>query len=258
MAESKCGRTLDRKYQLQLCTATIRNEDLKYMKYKNVFFLALSSVCFLTAFLLSMAFLQKRDEALAAHIAPEVIRFHVLANSDSSEDQQLKLEVKEMLLQSMYEALGDSVSKDDTTIYIRTHKEELEKKAEAFMGEKGYEYKASLELTEDYFPTKAYGDMVFPSGTYQACRITLGAGKGKNWWCVLYPPLCFIDSTYAVVPDQSKDMLQTVLPEDDFSALMANRRLNWTCPSPSQDQNMVPECQVRIKFKVWECLKNIS
>lgn len=226
------------------------------MKYKNIFLLAMSSACFLIAFLLSMSFLQERDEALAAHIAPEVIRFHVLANSDSREDQELKLEVKEMLLQSMYEALGSSISKEETASYIRSHKELLENKAEHYMLEKGYSYEAHLQLTEDYFPTKVYGDVVFPSGTYEACRITLGEGKGKNWWCVLYPPLCFIDSTYAVVPDESKDMLKTVLPEDDFSSLMANRRLNWTAPSAGRDQNIkAPDCKVNIKFKLLEYLK---
>lgn len=229
------------------------------MKYKNMFFLAMSSMCFLLAFLLSMAFLQNQDETLASHIAPEVIRFHVLANSDSKEDQALKLEVKEMLLQTMYDALGASVSRDETAAYIRTHKALLEKQAETFMEERGFSYEARLELTEDYFPTKTYGDVVFPSGNYQACRITLGEGEGKNWWCVLYPPLCFIDSTYAVVPDQSKDMLKTVLPEEDFSSLMADRRLNWTSPAPDEDDNLKSaECEVRIKFKILECLKNKS
>lgn len=183
--------------------------------------LVLSVSCFLLAFLLTMVWMQKRDESLAARIAPEILRFHVLANSNTQEDQQLKLEVRTLLLNSMYDGLGENATKADTKNYVIHNREELEATAEVYMREQGYDYSAHMELTECYFPTKTYGDMVFPCGMYEAVRIVIGSGEGQNWWCVLYPPLCFVDSAYAVVPDSSKNTLHSLLAEDDFDALLA-------------------------------------
>ena len=109
-----------------------------------------------------------------------------------------------MLLNSIYEDLGENASLDETKNFIRSHESLLEKKAERYMKNLGYDYPAHMELTDCYFPTKTYGDMVFPCGTYEAVRVKIGEGKGHNWWCVLYPPLCFVDSSYAVVPEPSK------------------------------------------------------
>jgi len=83
----------------------------------------------------------------------------------------------------------------------------------------GFNYLAHMELTDCYFPTKTYGDMVFPCGTYEAVRVKIGEGKGHNWWCVLYPPLCFTDSSYAVVPDSSKEILRHSIDESDYLKL---------------------------------------
>ena len=87
------------------------------------------------------------------------------------------------------------------------------------MQEKGYAYTAQLDIVSDYFPQKAYGDMVFPCGTYDAVRVTIGNGKGHNWWCVLYPSLCFVDPVSAVVPDSSKEQLESALEHEDYLRL---------------------------------------
>ncbi|MFR5600835.1 MAG: stage II sporulation protein R [Lachnospiraceae bacterium] len=180
----------------------------------------LSLICFLMALLLFGVYVRNTNEATADRIAPQILRFHVLANSDRSEDQQLKLEVRTLLLNSMYDDLGVDTTKNDTKNYVLENQTQLELLAEAYMEEKGYDYQAHIEVTEDYFPEKTYGDMTFPCGTYEAVRVTLGKGNGRNWWCVLYPPLCFTDSTYAVVPDASKETLKSLISEDDFSSLM--------------------------------------
>lgn len=187
------------------------------MKQKRDLFLCIT--CFLIAFLLTLSDGRQSDEALAARIAPEILRFHVLANSDSSEDQNLKLKVRTMLLNSIYEDLGENASLDETKGYVLTHKDSLEKKAEHYMKKLGYNYPAHMELTNCYFPTKTYGDMVFPCGNYEAVRVKIGEGKGRNWWCVLYPPLCFTDSSYAVVPDTSKEILRSSMDESDYKRI---------------------------------------
>ena len=97
-----------------------------------------------------------------------------------------------------------------------------------------------MEVTECYFPTKTYGDMVFPCGTYDAVRVEIGKGKGHNWWCVLYPPLCFVDSTYAVVPDSSREILRESLDAADYQALLKKQ----------------PEVYIRIRSKFLELLEN--
>lgn len=187
------------------------------MKQKRDLFLCIT--CLLLALLLSMSKERNAEEAMAARIAPEILRFHVLANSDSTEDQNLKLKVRTMLLNTIYEEMGENASLEETKKYVRSHKNRLEKKAEKYMYTLGYDYPAHMELTTTYFPTKTYGDMVFPCGNYEAVRVKIGEGKGRNWWCVLYPPLCFVDSSYAVVPDTSKELLREALEPSDYLKL---------------------------------------
>ena len=208
------------------------------MKYRRDLFLCLT--CLLLAFLFTMAGRRQSDEAMAARIAPEILRFHVLANSDSDEDQQLKLRVRTLLLDSIYEKLGENASLDDTKEYVLANKDSLEQESEDYMKAEGYDYPAHMEVTECYFPTKTYGDMVFPCGTYDAVRVEIGKGKGHNWWCVLYPPLCFVDSTYAVVPDSSREILRESLDAADYQALLKKQ----------------PEVHIRIRSKFLELLEN--
>ena len=208
------------------------------MKYRRDLFLCLT--CLLLAFLFTMAGQRQSDEAMAARIAPEILRFHVLANSDSDEDQKLKLRVRTLLLDSIYEKLGENASLDDTKEYVLANKDSLEQEAEDYMKAEGYDYPAHMEVTECYFPTKTYGDMVFPCGTYDAVRVEIGKGKGHNWWCVLYPPLCFVDSTYAVVPDSSREILRESLDAADYQALLKKQ----------------PEVHIRIRSKFLELLEN--
>lgn len=194
------------------------------------FLLSAAAFLFFVSVMFSMVYLRQAEETLSARIAPDVLRFHVLANSDSSEDQALKLEVKQMLIDTIYAGLqaeGSAApfSKEVICRYIAKNGDALEQRAEEFMAAKGFSYTATLKTEACYFPTKMYGDMVFPCGTYDAVRVLLGEGKGQNWWCVLYPPLCFTDNATAVVPDSSKAELQNLLTEDDFTALMKNRRV---------------------------------
>lgn len=181
--------------------------------------LFLCAVCLILALLCSMAETREKDEALAERIAPEILRFHVLANSDSSDDQQLKLKVRTMLLDAIYEGLGENASLEETKAYVVSHRRTFEKRAERYMKNLGYDYPAHMELANSYFPVKTYGDMVFPCGNYEAVRVKIGKGKGRNWWCVLYPPLCFTDSSYAVVPDSSREILRESIDPADYKML---------------------------------------
>lgn len=185
--------------------------------------LVLSISCLLLAFLLTMVWIQQRDENLAAGISPEILRFHVLANSNSNEDQNLKLEVKSLLIDTINSGLPEHAGKSETCTYIEEHKSELEQTAETYMKDAGYDYTASVTLTNCYFPTKAYGDVVLPCGNYDAAEVVIGDGRGRNWWCVLYPQLCFVNASYGVVPEESKELLREVLSPEEFAAILDTR-----------------------------------
>ena len=126
-------------------------------------------------------------------IAQKILRFHVLANSDSEEDQALKLKVKEGVTGYLDQYLNeDGMTLDETKEIVEDKKEDVIVLAQEIIRENGYDYSVTAELTTDYFPVKSYGDVTLPAGEYEAFRIKIGEAEGKNWWCILYPPLCFL------------------------------------------------------------------
>jgi stage II sporulation protein R len=197
---------------------------------KRKYYFCLSATLLLMAFLIAMSGLRRRNAELASHVAPKILRFHVLANSGSPEDQALKLEVKDLLLQEIqagieaYAPSSQDISKEMLAQFILENRTDLEETANTYMKRRGFDYKTSILLERCEFPEKTYGDMTFPAGTYDAVRVLLGEGRGKNFWCVLYPSLCYLDSTHAVVPEESRQVLKAMLTEDDFLALCTARR----------------------------------
>lgn len=153
-------------------------------------------------------------------IAEQVIRLHVVANSDSEEDQKLKLEVKEQIVELLREELREDTSVAMAQQTLRSHLNEVEKTARAYIQEKGYDYEVEARLGTCYFPVKQYGDMTFPAGEYKALKVNIGKHQGRNWWCVMYPTLCFVDSTYQVVPEESKEKLKENLTEEEYESLL--------------------------------------
>lgn len=138
--------------------------------------LSLSFLCFLICFLLSMSGIRARDEALAADIAPKILRFHVLANSDSAKDQALKLRVKDLLLEKIRDgaAAGQIAGKEELKAYILSESSTLEAAAEDFIHSFGYDYGVHVGIETCRFPVRTYGDMTFPAGMYEAVRVTIG------------------------------------------------------------------------------------
>lgn len=163
------------------------------------------------------------------HLAQEVLRFHILANSDSDEDQALKMEVKEQVLAYLDNYLPKGLDVDGTKEWVRRHTDELESTARQVIAKQGQRDTVSAAVTTCYFPEKTYGDVTFPAGNYEALRIEIGAAKGHNWWCVLYPNLCFMDATNAVVPKEGKMELKKVLTEEEYSQVTAQSdfKIKW-------------------------------
>lgn len=163
-------------------------------------------------------------------IAREIIRLHVIANSDSEEDQALKLEVKEAVLTYLRQEMQDVENVQEARRVIMQRLPEIEEAAEKKMREEGYDCGAEAELGQSYFPVKEYGDLTFPAGDYQALRVKLGNSQGRNWWCVMYPTLCFVDSTYQIVPEDSKEQLKTSLTEEEYNSLLdGGEQIQYSC-----------------------------
>ena len=133
--------------------------------------------------------------AVSTSIQDSVFRLHVIANSDLSEDQNLKYIVRDKVLQYINSISLNQSSKEDVIKLANEHIDEIQKIAENTIQENGYDYSVKLNIGNFAFPTKTYGDISFPSGYYDALKIEIGEAKGQNWWCVMFPPLCFVDVT---------------------------------------------------------------
>jgi stage II sporulation protein R len=172
---------------------------------------------------------EARAKVSQEELAGEVLRFHVLANSDGEEDQQLKLKVKENVLLYMKKHLPEDADLSETRNWVRENLKQLEGEAEKTLLEENSSDTVNAKLENVMFPKKTYGDVTFPAGEYEALQIEIGEAKGQNWWCCLYPNLCFIDAVHAVVPEEGKQELENVLDEDSYEMVTANThfKIKW-------------------------------
>lgn len=178
-------------------------------------------------------------QSLQPEIADKIIRFHVIANSDSAEDQALKLTVKNALVEALAPCLIKASSKEAARELLLDELSSIENLAMQIILQKGYSYPVRVSLEECYFPLKLYGEYSFPPGYYEALRVEIGSAAGKNWWCVMFPPLCFVDECYSIVDESSGNKLQQLLTEEEFEVLK------------------VKKIPVKIKFKLLELIKSL-
>lgn len=179
--------------------------------------------------------------AVSTDIASSVFRLHVIANSDTEEDQNLKYKVRDNVLSYMNELCKDVTSKDEAISIAQSHKEDFKRIAIDTIKDNGFNYDVNVEIGNFSFPTKSYGDISLPSGYYDALRIKIGEANGKNWWCVMFPPLCFVDVSSGIVPDDSKEAIKSNLSDEEFSLI-------------SNEENS----EINFKFKLVELLQNVK
>ena len=176
-------------------------------------------------------------ECLQKDVAKEVIRFHVLANSDSEEDQEEKMKVRNAILPYMQNCLQGINDVDEARDCLTEKKEQIEKVANETLEQLGSENRAKANLTYEMFPVKNYGEMVFPSGIYEALQVKIGKAKGHNWWCVMYPTLCTIQESYVIADQNKKQEIGEHLTEKEYEEI--------TCQKE-------PEIVVEYRFKLVE------
>ncbi len=163
-----------------------------------------------------------QETYMAQELAGKVLRFHVLANSDSEEDQELKLKVRDAVGNYMTTQLSDVTSREASVAVAKEQLDEIETIASQVIAEQGYDYpvQAMIEWTD--FPEKRYGEYRMPAGKYEALRVVIGEGKGHNWWCVMYPNMCFSDTVYEVVEQDAKENLYQVMTLHEYRKMIAS------------------------------------
>ena len=165
-------------------------------------------------------------DAVSKDLSNSVFRLHVIANSDSTEDQNLKYKVRDKVLEYMNKISKNCSSKEDVILLATEHLNEFEEISKQIIVENGYDYDVTVKIGNFDFPTKSYGDISFPAGNYDALRIEIGSAQGQNWWCVMFPPLCFVDVTSGVVPDESKEIMKENLNDEEYSIISDNKSSN--------------------------------
>ena len=192
--------------------------------------------------ILVLAKSQNGEAKVQEGIADQIIRFHVLANSDSEEDQTVKLKVKTKVVEYLQKQLTNCQSKEEAKAILRANFGKIQEIATRVLEKEGFCYSVKVELATTYFPVKVYGDLTFPEGDYEALRVLLGEAEGKNWWCVMFPSLCFVNETYSVVPDTSKDTLRYVLSDEEYEVIShkESQPTNKPTVAPTKEPEVEP------------------
>lgn len=200
-------------------------------------------------------------------ITHKLIRFHVVANSDSQDDQDIKLRVRDRVLNEIGPKLQESNSKQESERILYSCLDEIEKVAQNEVDKSGKSYGVSVSLGKSTFPTKQYSDIVLPAGEYDTLKVVIGEGEGKNWWCVMFPPLCFIDITRGVTSEDTEEEMKSILNEQEFDSILAKPALgnNYEAVKKPLDNGQKKNTntaekaseQVEIKFKSLEIFTSI-
>lgn len=174
----------------------------------------------------------------------KLIRFHVIANSDSDEDQKLKLKVRDEIIAYLDPMLDKSKSIEESEKIINENKGKIVEISNEVIKENKYKYDVKAELGYSNFPTKQYSNIVLPAGKYKALKVVIGEGKGKNWWCVMFPPLCFVDIDNGITGKETENNLKKVLSEKEYSMIASQEKTNIE--------------DIKLKFKIIEIIQKIK
>lgn len=180
------------------------------------------------------------SNAVSSDIQNSVFRLHVIANSDSKEDQDLKYKVRDSLIDYMNLISKDITSKEEAINIAIKNKNQFYNIAKNVILANGFNYNVNIEIGNFSFPTKNYGDISLPSGFYDALKVEIGEASGQNWWCVMFPSLCFVDLTEGIVPEESKKDLQNSLQEEEYNLISSD------------------SLEFKFKFKLVELFENVK
>lgn len=183
---------------------------------------------------------QQAIPALQNHLAENILRLHVVADSDAPEDQALKLKVRDRVITYLRDTIRNANSPAQAEELITPQIPKLTAEAQEILAQNGKFSPVHITIENRQFPIKTYGDLTFPAGTYRSLCIDIGTAQGQNWWCVLFPSLCFVDETTATVPEESKERLKEGLTEEEYQALEQPKK-QGKATNPPQNSQERPE-----------------
>lgn len=181
-------------------------------------------ICILSILLFSFIFICMSSYAtnVSSDLSENFFRLHILANSDSESDQSLKLKVRDNIISYMSTLTYKNLSKEEAILLTKSHLTDFEKIAKDTIKKEGYNYPVTLTIGNFYFPTKVYGNISLPAGYYDGLKIEIGEAKGQNWWCSLFPPLCFVDVSSGIIDEETEAQLKENLNKEDFEIITSN------------------------------------
>lgn len=150
--------------------------------------------------------------SISNDLEKNLFRLHIIANSDSEEDQNLKLFVRDNVVDFLKKYKFSN--KNELINFIQNHENELNEIIQSSINQKGYNYSFTIEIGNSFFPQKKYENIILPSGYYDGLKIKIGKAEGKNWWCVLFPPMCLINKSTCELPEESELILENSLSEE--------------------------------------------
>ena len=209
------------------------------MKKKFIFISLLIFLFTLLIFFSSLSYAQ----IVSCDLSNSIFRLHIIANSDSKEDQELKLKVRDKIVEYMNTIIPKDSDKNSVVSVAQNNLDDLKKIAIETIKENGYDYPVNVNIGNYYFPTKSYGDISFPAGNYDGLKIEIGSSAGQNWWCVLFPPLCFVTPTNGVVAEESKNNLKENINSEEYELINS---------SNSNISNVPEDNSIKLKFKLVE------
>lgn len=175
-------------------------------------------------------------------VASKLIRFHVIASSDEKIDQELKLKVRDAILEYISPKLKDGKNIEECREILKNEDKNIKKISQNVIKENGFQYSVSTSLSEEDFPVKTYGNITLPQGKYEAYRVIIGTGTGQNWWCVMFPPLCFIDITKGNVSyEKTEKEMRNVLSNEEYKLV----------------DNTASDKKIIVKFKLEEIFRKL-
>ncbi len=182
-------------------------------------------------------------EACTYNYKEKLIRFHVIANSDTQNDQELKLKVRDAIIDYLQPKLEKSKSIQESEKIIKLEYDNLQQISKDIIHKNNYNYEVTVNLEYSNFPAKQYSSVVLPAGKYKALKIVIGEGKGKNWWCVMFPPLCFVDKQNSIIEDETDEKLKKILTDEEYNLIMG--------------KNKTQVNKLQFKFKVTEIFQDL-
>ena len=208
-------------------------------KFQNFFLKLLFTFFLIIIFIFISA--KSYSQNMFKSISNNFLRLHVVANSDSTEDQILKYKIRDAVIDYMKPYFSNINTKNDALNILNLQKNNINDLATKIATENGYNYPVNVSIGNFYFPTKEYSEIILPEGYYDALKIELGNAKGQNWWCVMFPSLCIIDSNNLSFSESSEQLLQENLSEEELSII--------------SNTSTTPD--IKIKFKLIELFENL-